>query len=84
MAIARVRIAPIEQWRDIHPDQVGNLSPGKLVDIDISSCHWETDIVTGDRFRSWRLVGESLTWLHSLPGVRPTDNCLCEHLLEMD
>lgn len=80
--IARVRIAPVENWcagaKKHANDEVLNHA-GTFVSINIQSMWWQTE--NGERFRNWRLTGEDLDWLKSeCDGA----TSLCEHMLEMD
>ena len=81
--IARVRIAPVEQWKDKHPNLVGKLATGTVVAIDTASMWMDYSDHPEPPFRSWHILGESREMLNSL---LPNDagNSICEHLLEMD
>jgi hypothetical protein len=80
--IARVRIAPVEQWcegakRNAVP--AVKKRAGQFVSIDTKSMWMQTE--NGERFRNWRLVGDDLTWIQlNADGA----TSLCEHMLEMD
>lgn len=79
--IATVRIAPVEQWKDKHPDCVGVLEPGMPVAIDTASMWLDYSEHPGQPFKSWRLVGQGLEFFQR---IEPAANSICEHLLEMD
>lgn len=81
--IAKVRIAPVERWcagslRDGEASMAG-----RIVAIDTNSMQVNTDEDTGEKFRSWKLVGKDLKWLKEILGD-PVVDALCEHMLEMD
>jgi hypothetical protein len=78
--IVAVRIAPVEQWKEKHPNLVGKIAPGTPVYIYPESMWW--DYADGaPPFRSWKLAGESLEFFRK---VDPSGSSICEHLLEMD
>jgi hypothetical protein len=89
--IARVRIAPIEQWCDMlrkasdgHPAQ--HLLPGREVEIDTQSMRSGAFIPDTCEGRKWKLSNESQDTIDiTIHGhTMRTAAWFCEHMLEMD
>jgi hypothetical protein len=80
LMIARVRIAPVEKWKDRHPNLIGELTPGMEVSIYTDGMWIDSD--GGEQFKSWRVPPEEADRLRKIIGGY--GDSICEHLLEMD
>jgi hypothetical protein len=82
--IARVRIAPVEQWCDWHKVKIYKIAPGNEISIDTASCAVDPpglDLRGHEPGKRWWLVGEEDIRRY---GSTPRHRWICESMLEMD
>jgi hypothetical protein len=84
---AKVKIAPIEQWCEMHREQA-KLNPDmrRLVGLEITIL--PESMVQKEGGRSWTLTRESYLLMAAACGLGDPERfhtgTICEHMLEMD
>jgi hypothetical protein len=85
--IAKVKIAPVEQWCEYYRNNTDMIAAGEKIEIITESCQIDPPSLSLDGHppgaRWWRVTNEQVRQAVA-KGGHPNENMICEHMLEID